>query len=98
VVFRAVGPRGVAPWQWLGIEKRVLPGTEYATKPIEHGEGVRTESASIAATVPCPHAKDCALATECGGELLRSYVERWGAEEFAPVSLAALMEASAPRT
>lgn len=93
VVFRTLTPRGVAPWRWLGIERRPLPGTEYASKPIEHGEGVREGSAAVAATVPCRHARDCALASECGGELLRSYVERHGEGEFVPVSLGALLDA-----
>lgn len=94
VSYRVFGARNVSPWRWLAAAERApLPGTEYDRDDIAHGGGDRATGAFRAATVPCSHRARCALSTECGGELLRAYVERYGTEEFMPIGLRALVEA-----
>ncbi len=93
VTHRVFTELGIAPWQWLAVGEFVrLPGTEYDRQDIEHGAGDRANSAFRVATVACSHAAKCALATACGGALLRAYVERHGSDEFQPVDLRTLME------
>lgn len=93
VTHRVFAERGIKPWEWVAAgETALLPGTEYDRDDIEHGAGERASSAFRVSTVPCPHAKRCALVTVCGGSFLRAYVERHGADEFQPVDLKTLME------
>ena len=98
VMFRAFEERGVPAWKWLAAgEAAKLPGTEYEREDIEHGAGDRAIGAFVAATIACPHARKCALVTACGGSLLRAYVERHGSDEFTPIDLRTLVEATMPR-
>jgi hypothetical protein len=98
VTFRAFGERGITPWQWLAAgEIARLPGTEYDREDIEHGAGDRATGAYRVSTIKCPHVAKCALVSVCGGSLLRAYVERHGADEFAPIELRTLVEATVPR-
>ena len=97
VVFRRMRTGAIAVGDWLHApnEPPVLPGTEYRGAQFRH-RGLEVEhSAYHAPTVPCPHAARCALATACAQELHRSYVELYGATEFQPVSLRALLDEAA---
>ncbi len=95
VAFRVLTAAGIAPKRFLDPgPARPLPGAEYATDAIAHGAGERETAAFVAPTVACPHAGSCVLAASCGGRVLRAYVELHGADELAPVSLAALLAAS----
>ncbi len=98
VMFRAFAARGVAPWSWLDAGERAqLPGAEYEREDIVHGGGERATGAFRVSTVACPNAPRCSLRAACGGSILRAYVERHGADEFQPVDLRTLVEATAPR-
>ena len=95
VMFRAFRARGVRPWQWLlAGEVARIPGAEYERQDIVHGGGDRATGAFRVSTVACPNAERCALLSACGGSLLRAYVERHGADEFQPVDLRTLVEAT----
>lgn len=95
VAFRAMTARGVKAKRWLDApEKRpLLPGSEYKDPSFTHGAGRRESAAFVSTAIECPHAKDCALAPACPGELLRSYVELYGIDEVKAVTLRELLEA-----
>lgn len=93
VYFRTMAARGVPLERWLALddEKQRLPGTEYRDKRFVHRAKEAGQDSFHAATVPCPHVATCALSGACPREILRSYVEAFGMEEFAPVSIAELV-------
>jgi hypothetical protein len=97
VLFRRMRAGSIPLRAWLDVPDRPpsLPGTEYRDERIHHRARETDHSAFHVATVPCPHAAHCILATACPGELLRSYVEAFGLDELRPVSLKELVEASA---
>jgi molybdenum cofactor biosynthesis enzyme MoaA len=66
-----------------------LPGTEYRDKRYRH----RVGDTFSAATVPCPHADQCAMRTLCPGVLLRAYVDLHGDQEFMPITLREILAA-----
>ncbi len=96
VSLRALAVHGVTLKRWLEVPDQppLLPGTEYRDPKFRHGTGERASSAYAATAVPCPHAAKCVLLPACGGEILRSYIEVHGADEFRAVSLAELVAAS----
>jgi len=83
--------------RWLELPEQValLPGTEYRAETIRHRASQNSHSAFTAASIPCPHVDACVLREGCTGELLRAYVERFGAEAFRPVSLRGLLKGNA---
>lgn len=95
VVFRAMRSARVPIKTWLDVPERrpLLPGTEYKDPSFVHGAGRRKSAAFVSASLPCPHAADCALSLACPGELLRAYVERHGTDEIGAVSLRELIDA-----
>lgn len=94
-VFPRMQAAGVRPREWLFVlqEPRVLPGTEYVDAKIRHRASPAGHGAFHAAAVACPHVGECVLAHVCPGALLRSYVQRHGIAELAPVSLRELVDA-----
>lgn len=84
----------VAKWLDLPDEAPALPGTEYRDERFRHRAGETDHAAYEAASVPCPHAANCVMSTICPKEILRSYVEAYGLDEFVPVSLRALVNAT----
>lgn len=95
VAFRAMRAARVPIKTWLDVPERrpLLPGTEYKDPSFTHGAGRRKSAAFVSASLPCPHAADCALSLACPGELLRAYVEQHGIEEIGAVSLRELVDA-----
>ncbi len=93
IVFRAMRTRGVSVSRWLDADKPPprVPGTEYRSEQFRHRAEQAGHAAFHAAVVPCPHRDSCVLRTACPAEMQRSYVELYGALEFAPVSLAELL-------
>lgn len=96
VAFRELGTHKIPLRAWLDIppEPPSLRGTEYRNEAIRHQAGTETHDARIAVTVPCPHREVCALRTACPAELLRSYLVRFGEDEFRPVHLRDLLDAA----
>lgn len=71
----------------------LLPGTEYrsAERFVHDSGGAATaDDAFAVTTVPCPHAERCALAPMCPAEHYAVYQQRFGLDEFEPVSPRAL--------
>ena len=98
--FRVAGELGLSLKQALPLTapRPALPGREYARGQYTHRALPVQNSAFLAAAVACPHLEECALATICAGELLRSYVDRFGLDELSPVSVADVVRAiEAPR-
>jgi hypothetical protein len=96
VAFRELSARNIPLRAWLDIppEPPTMRGTEYRNEAIRHQAGTETHDARIAVTVPCPHREACALRPACPAELLRSYLVRFGEDEFRPVHLRALLDAA----
>lgn len=69
--------------------REYLVGTEYRSSAIAHDtQGDRAvENAFAVATVPCPHASRCALASVCPAEHYAVYASLYGLDEFAAVSV-----------
>jgi|GEM_PF-3287846 len=97
VLFPRVRAAGGHLRAWLGFETDDLrvPGVEYRDARIQHAAQADEHDARVAQAVPCPYAADCALAQACPKAVLRSYVERYGLGELAPVPLRDLLEAEA---
>ena len=76
--------------EWLPEEEFAapIPGTEYRDRRYRHRAG----DAFSAATIPCPHADQCAMRTLCPGVLLRAYVDLYGDEEFTPITLREILQ------
>jgi molybdenum cofactor biosynthesis enzyme MoaA len=71
----------------------MLPGTEYraAARFVHDSGGAATaDDAFAVSTVPCPHAERCALAPMCPAEHYAVYQQRFGLDEYEPVSPRAL--------
>lgn len=96
VLFEAMDEAGVDPLVWLREEEGIqpLPGTEYRDPRFRHRAAPAGHAAFHAATIDCPHAAHCALKPVCPGEVLRSYAERYGIDEIAPVSIGRLIRAA----
>ena len=89
VTFRAMAEARVRVSEWLQVPDRppTLPGTEYREERFRHRAGEADHSAFHASAIPCPHVAKCTVRDACSGEVLRSYAELYGMEEFQPVSL-----------
>lgn len=76
-----------------------LVGTEYRSRAIAHDtQGAQSvENAFAVATVPCPHAERCALASVCPAEHYSVYEALYGLDEFIPVRVAELYAAAPAR-
>lgn len=96
VVLRRMRAEGAPLKAWLDVPDRKppVPGTEYRDARFRHRADEAGHAAFHAASIPCPQAAQCLLASACPGEVLRSYVEMYGLEEFEAVSLKELVEAS----
>lgn len=70
---------------------RTLHGTQYRSSEFVHSDD-GTDDAFAVATVPCPHAAACALASACPGEHYAVYSDLFGLDEFAPVGVDELYE------
>lgn len=90
VTWRAFG--GAAALEWLATPETppLVPGTESRNLEEHHRAREIARAAFHSATVPCPHADRCALRPACPAEVLRSYAEREGLGELAPVGIRAL--------
>lgn len=74
-------------------DRPLLPGTHYraADRFVHDSGGAATaDDAFAVSTVPCPHAARCALAPMCPAEHYAVYQQRFGLDEFEPVSPRAL--------
>lgn len=89
VMFQCMRDKNVPLRVWLDAPERKppLPGTEYRDERFRHRAGETEHAAFHASAVPCPHEKNCVLASACPGEVLRSYAELYGLDELRPVSL-----------
>lgn len=92
---RAMAARGVGVKTWLQLpeSRPTLPGTDYRSARIRHRNPSLRHDAFAAATVPCPEVDGCVLAEACSQQFLRSYVERFGLQDLAAVSLVELLGA-----
>ncbi len=74
-------------------QRPLLPGTHYrAAERFVHDSGgaATADDAFAVSTVPCPHADRCALAPMCPAEHYAVYQQRFGLDEYEPVSPRAL--------
>lgn len=65
---------------------RVLHGTQYRSGSFVHADQGEGDAFAVA-TVPCPHADRCALATACAGEHYAVYRDLFGLDEFTSVGV-----------
>lgn len=91
VYFERGEALGIEPKSWLTDEQRPLPGREYVGGAFSHRALVVQHSVSVPPAVACPHERECALATACPREVLRSYADLHGLDELTPVRLRSLL-------
>jgi hypothetical protein len=96
ITFQAMRSSGVKLREWLEVPDRppMLPGTEYKQERFRHRADENDHAAFHASSIPCPQAAKCSLLPACPGEMLRSYVELYGMDEFQSVSLRDLVSAT----
>ncbi len=96
VLFRAMRTAGVAPTEWVPAlaEHPLVPGTAYRDALHVHRASKAGHAAFAVPTVPCGAASGCALRSVCAEELLRSYADVYGLDEFVRVSLVELLAAA----
>jgi molybdenum cofactor biosynthesis enzyme MoaA len=97
IVFREMNKLKVPPTGWYeeADDKPNLPGTEYRDEKFSHRDG---DEAFSAVSLPCPHARSCALAPACTKEILRGYADIYGVEEFRAVTVRQLVDAEHKHT
>jgi len=89
VLFAADRRAGHSLFEQREVSGRIgLAGTEYRDPGFVHVGSDRTDgdNAFAVATVPCPHANECALAPICPREQYAVYVQKFGWDEMVPVS------------
>jgi len=80
----------------LALRERELSGTRYLSEDeFAHSLGGSGVDVFNAATVPCPHLSDCALAKLCPGKVYALYEELYGLDELHPITAPQLPPGSA---